>query len=84
MISHLGEYGEIAPGQPALKALLDVVRERIGKDKQARLDDIYKRIGWSIKISPAQPFMTGFNADIRSSEDLVGIGAEVDAFAYLD
>jgi hypothetical protein len=34
-------------------------------------------------IPPLQKAVSGFSADTRSQKDLVGIGAEVDAFAYL-
>lgn len=35
------------------------------------------------KPSPIRFAVSGFDADIRTAQDLVGIGAEVDAFAYL-
>ncbi|MFO1432359.1 MAG: TIR domain-containing protein [Candidatus Competibacteraceae bacterium] len=41
MIKALVDYGEIAPGKQALWALLEVVRERVGVDRQAKIDSLH-------------------------------------------
>ncbi len=38
MIAALADFGEIEAGEPALGALLEVVRERVGLDRQTRID----------------------------------------------
>ena len=41
MISALAAYGEVEPGKQALWALLEVVRDRVGLDRQVRIDALY-------------------------------------------
>jgi hypothetical protein len=38
LINELLRYGDIAPGKPALVALLAVLREQVGIDKQQAID----------------------------------------------
>lgn len=40
MLNRLVDYGESMPGQSALWALLEIVRERVGVDKQAQIDEL--------------------------------------------
>ena len=48
MVCKLADYGEIAPGKPALWALLECVRSHPGIDSQQRIDKLRSRIdlGW--------------------------------------
>ncbi|MEQ8540336.1 MAG: NACHT domain-containing protein [Coleofasciculus sp. D1-CHI-01] len=48
MVCKLADYGEIAPGKPALWALLEYVRSHSGIDRQQRIDKLRPRIdlGW--------------------------------------
>ncbi|EDX73137.1 NACHT domain family [Coleofasciculus chthonoplastes PCC 7420] len=48
MVEKLADYGEIAPGKPALWALLECVRSHSGIDRQQRIDKLRPRIdlGW--------------------------------------
>lgn len=40
LIHTLEQYGEIAPGKPALWALLEVIRRKVGVDKKQRIDSL--------------------------------------------
>ncbi len=41
LVFRLIDYGEIAPGQPALWALLEAIRPQVGVDKQQQIDDLH-------------------------------------------
>lgn len=44
MVKELVDFGKIAPGQPALCALLEVIREDMGVDNKARIDKLLQKI----------------------------------------
>jgi hypothetical protein len=44
MIGKLTAFGEIEPGKPALWALLEVARDQVGVDRQARIDTLLSRV----------------------------------------
>ncbi|OKH37434.1 hypothetical protein FACHB389_09900 [Nostoc calcicola FACHB-389] len=44
LVNELVSFGEIAPGQPALCALLEVIREDVGEDIQVRIDNLLREI----------------------------------------
>ncbi|MEJ6485300.1 SAV_2336 N-terminal domain-related protein [Nostoc punctiforme UO1] len=44
MVNELILSGEIAPGKPTICALLDVIRENVGVDKQLEIDNLQQRI----------------------------------------
>ncbi len=49
MVNKLVAFGEILPGKPALCALLEVVRENVGLDKQLEIDNLLQRIRQELK-----------------------------------
>lgn len=44
MVNELVAFGEIAPGKPAICALLEVIRENVGVDKQEEIDKLIQEI----------------------------------------
>ncbi|MBD2198398.1 MULTISPECIES: hypothetical protein [Calothrix] len=44
MVNELILSGEIAPGKPAICALLEVIRENVGVDKQLEIDNLQQKI----------------------------------------
>lgn len=44
LVFRLIDYGEIAPGQPALWALLEIIRAQVGVDRQAQIDNLHDAI----------------------------------------
>ncbi|NEP61049.1 MAG: 5'-methylthioadenosine/S-adenosylhomocysteine nucleosidase [Symploca sp. SIO2G7] len=44
MIEELVDFGSIAPEQPALCALLEVIREDVGVDKKAKIDKLLQQL----------------------------------------
>ncbi|NER31859.1 MAG: hypothetical protein F6J89_30700 [Symploca sp. SIO1C4] len=44
MVQTLVAFSEITPGKPALCALLEVIREDVGGDKKARIDELLQQI----------------------------------------
>ena len=55
MINDLMAFGEMAPGRSALWALLEVVRERVGVDRQARIDALRSVINVSPNLATVEP-----------------------------
>lgn len=45
MVTELQHYGEVVPGKPALVALLEVLREQVGIDKQRAIDELRAKLG---------------------------------------
>ncbi len=54
MVKELVAFDEITPGQPALCALLEVIREDVGEDLKVSIDELLRRIGEELK-QPEQP-----------------------------
>ncbi|MBX9257985.1 WD40 repeat domain-containing protein [Desmonostoc muscorum CCALA 125] len=44
LVNELVAFGEIAPGQPALCALLEVIRQDVGEDNQTKIDNLLQQI----------------------------------------
>lgn len=44
LVKELLDFGEISPGQPALCAFLEVIREDVGVDIQVRIDELLQQI----------------------------------------
>ncbi|MEH2301189.1 MAG: hypothetical protein V7K88_19870 [Nostoc sp.] len=44
LVNELVAFGDISPGKPALCALLEVIRENVGVDKQLEIDNLQQKI----------------------------------------
>lgn len=49
MVKELLDYGEILPAKPALCAFLEVIREDVGGDVKARIDELLQQIQEALK-----------------------------------
>lgn len=54
LVAQLVEYGEVEPGKPALLALLETARARVGLDQQAHIDELCADIARDL-FHDAQP-----------------------------
>jgi len=52
MVKELLDFGQIAPGKPALCALLEVIREDVGVDIQARIDELLRQLREELTETP--------------------------------
>lgn len=50
MVKELVDFGRIAPGKPALCSLLEVIREDVGVDIKARIDELLQRLREELKL----------------------------------
>lgn len=55
MLSELLQYGEIAPGKPAVSALLDILRDRVGINQQAEIDQWQATLHAQLQERPMPP-----------------------------
>ena len=55
LVRLLDEFGQLSSGQLALAALLTAVREQVGADRQARLDELLSQLHATIATPSAQP-----------------------------
>jgi hypothetical protein len=51
LLKKLAAFGEISPGEPALFAYLNIIREAVGYDIQLNIDDIIVNIEYERKLS---------------------------------
>jgi hypothetical protein len=63
---------------PNTISLKDYLQEHFPKQSPTKIEEGKGDSGLSLQLA-----VSGFSADTRAAHDLVGIGAEVDAFAYL-
>lgn len=72
------------PYNDLVEAYMDYLKARDATSLPEFLDNRFPKTEYA-KISPSfiRSAVSGFSADTRAHRDLVGIGAEVDAFAYL-
>jgi len=54
MVKELVDFGEIAPGKPALCALLEVIREDRGVDNKARIDELLRQLREELTETPVE------------------------------
>lgn len=54
MIKELVIFGEITPGQPALLALLNVIRQDVGRDIQLHIDELIVEVQTQQNVLPIQ------------------------------
>lgn len=52
MIKELEAFGEITPGKPALSALLEVIREDVGVDIEARINELLRQLTEELTETP--------------------------------
>ncbi|MEQ9550543.1 MAG: hypothetical protein RIM23_13100 [Coleofasciculus sp. G3-WIS-01] len=52
MVTELVDFGEISSGQPALCALLEVVREDVGVNKKAKIDKLLQQLREELTETP--------------------------------
>src|SRR4028119_1708640 len=52
MVKELVDFGKIAPGKPALCALLQVIREDVGVNIQARIDELLRLLRDELTETP--------------------------------
>jgi nucleoside phosphorylase len=52
LVKKLLDFGEISPGQPALCAFLEVIREDVGLDIQVRIDELLQQIQEELTDTP--------------------------------
>jgi nucleoside phosphorylase len=52
MVKELVDFGKIAPGKPALCALLEVIREDVGVDIKARIDELLRQLRDELTETP--------------------------------
>lgn len=52
MVKELVDFGKIATGKPALCALLEVIREDVGVDIKARIDELLRQLGEELTETP--------------------------------
>lgn len=75
LLDKLIAFGEIAPGQPAICALLEVVREEVGEDVKVRIDELLQQIRQEMDLidniqhivnspTPDNPLLVGIMVDV--------------------
>lgn len=52
MVSTLLQYGEVVPGKPAVIALLDTLRNNVGVDRQAEIDQLQSKLMMQLQQQP--------------------------------
>lgn len=52
VVKELVDFGKIAPGKPALCALLEVIREDVGVDIKARIDELLQQLREELTETP--------------------------------
>ncbi|MEQ8467417.1 phosphorylase family protein [Coleofasciculus sp. E1-EBD-02] len=52
MVTELVDFGEISPGQPALCALLEVIREDVGVNNKAKIDKLLQQLREELTETP--------------------------------
>jgi predicted acylesterase/phospholipase RssA len=63
----LDQFGEVAPGKPAIVALLEKAREQVGADKQAQVDNLLARLKSSAN-SPAFPRVNSIPTPVETEK----------------
>ena len=54
MVKELVDFGKIASGKPALCALLEVIREDMGVDNKARIDELLRQLREELTETPVE------------------------------
>ena len=52
VVKELVDFGKLAPGKPALCALLEVIREDVGVDIKARIDELLRQLREELTETP--------------------------------
>ncbi|MEQ8467418.1 WD40 domain-containing protein [Coleofasciculus sp. E1-EBD-02] len=70
MVEKLGEFGEIHPGQPALCALLNVIREEVNGNRKLDIDELLLQVNQELK-TPTPNFVWKGVQTLKGHSELV-------------
>jgi formylglycine-generating enzyme required for sulfatase activity len=71
LVNHLERFGEVAPGEPALAALLKAIRPQIGVDRQVQADALLVRLE-ARAGAPARPLPAALQALLDAVREAAG------------
>lgn len=72
LVGVLADFGEVAPGQQALVAVLATLRERLGADRQAEIDDLLDALAGARQREAARAQAASVGAGFEALSRLVG------------